>query len=118
MKSDDLDDPHGEFADLARKLWELERDHDEEDLYPNMFMQEFTDFPTWDEFKRRLAATPRRERDAFVTQTTRFGCYEEMEGMALERLVVDKLAREDLEARQAREVSGDGDDGRMRALAC
>lgn len=93
MQRDDLDDPDEEFADLARKLWELERDHEEEELYPNMFMQEFTDFSTWDEFKLRLAATPRFERDAFVTRTTRFGCYEEMEGMALERLVVHKLAR-------------------------
>lgn len=94
MKRDDLDDPNDEFIDLARKLRELERDHDEEELYPSLFMHEFTDFSSWDEFKRRLAATPRGERDSFVMQTTRFGCYEEMEGMALERLVVRTLARE------------------------
>lgn len=110
MKRDDLDDLNGEFADLARKLWELERDHEEEELYPSMFMLEFTDFSTWDEFKLRLAATPRFERDAFVTQTTRFGCYEEMEGMALERLVVHKLDLRDRRDRRDRR------DGRSEAL--
>lgn len=88
--SEGIDD---EMLEIALKLGELERDHDEEELFPDAFMREFTEFSTWDAFKRRLAATPRGERPGFVAQTTRFSCYEEMEGMALERLIARKFAR-------------------------
>lgn len=86
MTTDDLDDTDPELAELARKLRELDRDQEDEPLFSDAFMQEFTDFKTWDEFKLRLAATPRPERDPFVTRTTRFTSYEHMERAALERL--------------------------------
>ena len=85
-----------ESLEIALKLTELERDHDEDELFPDAFMQEFTAFETWDVFKRLLAATPRGERVDFVARTTRFSCFEEMEGMALERLVARKVARDSL----------------------
>lgn len=87
------DSLHAEAIEIALKLDELERAHDDEELFPDGFMREFTEFPTWDAFKRLLAATPRGERAGFVARTTRFSCYEEMEGMALERLIARKFAR-------------------------
>lgn len=85
------DDIHEDMREIALKLDELEREHEEDELFPDAFMQEFTQFSTWDAFKRRLAATPRRDRLEFVSRTTRFSCYEEMEGMALELLVARKF---------------------------
>ena len=84
-------------AELALKLRELEREDEEEEghLFPQSFMREFTDFKTWDEFKVRLAATPRAERKSFVTSTTRFASYEDMERTALERSSTVKRARRD-----------------------
>ena len=82
---------HEEMLEIAQKLDELEREHEDAELFPDAFMQEFTDFDTWDAFKCRLAATPRRHRHDFVARTTRFSCYEEMEGMALELLVARKF---------------------------
>lgn len=79
--------------EIALTLMELEREHDEDELFPDAFMQEFTEFQTWDTFKRLLAATPRDQRTDFVTRTTCFSCFEEMEGMALEQLVARKIAR-------------------------
>jgi hypothetical protein len=98
MTRDDHDDIDPELVELALKLRALERDDPEEDnLFPDSFMQEFTDFQTWDEFRVHLAATPRPEREAFVTRTTRFASYEVMERKALEQL----RAKSD-EARQGR----------------
>lgn len=82
---------HEEMLEIAQKLDELEREHETDELFPDSFMQEFTDFSTWDAFKRRFDATPRRLRVEFVDRTTRFSCYEEMEGMALELLVARKF---------------------------
>lgn len=82
---------HEEMLEIAQKLDELEREHEDAELFPDAFMQEFTDFDSWEEFKRRLAATPRRLRQEFVAGATRFSCYEEMEGMALELLVARKF---------------------------
>ena len=86
MTPDDLDDTDPELAKLALELRELDRDQEDDSLFSDSFMQEFTDFETWDEFKLRLAATPRPERDSFVTRTTRFKSYGDMERAALERL--------------------------------
>jgi hypothetical protein len=60
MTRDDHKDCNPELAELALKLRELERDQEEEEgsLFPESFMQEFTDFKTWDEFKVRLVSTP------------------------------------------------------------
>ncbi len=82
------DDTDPELVGLALKLQKLERDDQEgeDNLFPESFMQEFTDYQTWDEFRIHLAATPRSEREAFVTRTTRFVSYEVMERTALERL--------------------------------
>ena len=85
MTHDDHDDTTT-TSELARRLLALDQDPEEDGLFPESFMQEFTDFKTWDEFKVRLAATPRPERVLFMTSTTRFGSYEEMERVALERL--------------------------------
>lgn len=54
-----------------------------DELFSDAFMRENTQFETWDQFKRRLAATPRDERDAFVLKTTRFSSFNEMERVAL-----------------------------------
>lgn len=87
MTRDDHDDNDPELARLALELRNLERDHDDDgSLFPGTFMRAFTDFATWDEFKVRLAATPRPERDAFMASTTRFASFAEMERAALERL--------------------------------
>lgn len=80
------DHTDAEFAALDRKLRELENEPDEDGLYPECFMREFTDFTSWDQFKVRLAATPRPEREVFMQGVTRFASYEEMERVALERL--------------------------------
>jgi hypothetical protein len=85
------DATHEEMLEIAQKLDELEKEHDEGELFPDSFMQEFTDFDTWDAFKRRLEATPKRLRDEFVARTTRFSCHLEMEAMALELLVARKF---------------------------
>jgi hypothetical protein len=88
MTRDDHEGTDPELAELALELRERERDQEEDDdsLFPESFMHEFTDFKTWDEFKVRLAATPRPERESFVSSTTRFASFEEMERAALERL--------------------------------
>ena len=97
MTRDDLEDTDPELAELARKLQELERDQgdDEEEnsLFAESFMQEFTDYKTWDEFKVHLAATPQPERKLFVMSTTRFASFEEMQRKALERLRSAKSQR-------------------------
>jgi hypothetical protein len=87
MPDADHDNTDRELAELALKLRALECDHEDEGLFPESFMQEFTDFRSWDEFKVRLAATPRADRESFMTSTTRFKSYEAMESAALERLM-------------------------------
>ena len=87
MTRDDHDHTDPELVELALKLRQLERGQEEEDdLFPESFMQEFTDFRTWDEFRVCLAATPRPEREVFVMRTTRFASYEDMERTAIESL--------------------------------
>lgn len=86
MTANDDDDAHPELVELALKLQELDSDQEDDHLFPKSFMQEFTDFQTWDEFRLRLAATLRPERKAFVMSTTRFASFEDMERAALERL--------------------------------
>ena len=86
MTRDDREDTDPELAELALKLRELEGDQEDDPLFPESFMREFTDFETWDDFKVRLAATSPAERDLFVTSTTRFASFEAMERTALERL--------------------------------
>jgi hypothetical protein len=75
MTRDDHEDTDPELAALALELRELDRDRDDDSLFSEAFMQEFTDFKTWDEFKVRLAATPRPERESFVSSTTRFASF-------------------------------------------
>jgi hypothetical protein len=84
-------DPDDDLTELGLKLQELEREHDEHELFPDAFMAEYTDFTTWDAFARRLAATPRSERAALLASCTRFSCYEQMEGTALESLIARKF---------------------------
>lgn len=62
-----------------------------DELFSDAFMREHTDFATWDDFKRLLAATPRAERDVFVRRTTHFSCFREMEALAL--AVVERSER-------------------------
>lgn len=80
-----------DHLDLLLKLQELEKDHDERELYPDSFMREYTDFATWDAFERRLAGTPGAAQAAFLADTTRFSCLEQMEGTALELLIARKF---------------------------
>lgn len=54
-----------------------------DELFSDTFMRKNTQFESWEQFKRKLAATPRHERDAFVMRTTRFACFSEMESAAL-----------------------------------
>ena len=86
MKRNDHDAPDQGRVELAGRLWELDGGHENGGLFPDAFVRAFTDFESWDEFKVRLAATPRTERDRFMATTTRFASYEEMERTALARL--------------------------------
>lgn len=64
---------------------------DGQELFCDRFMAEYTDFPTWDGFKRRLAATPREERDRFVAEHSVFDSWRAMEDAALGQLVFRRL---------------------------
>ena len=75
-----------------------------EELFSDDFMREHTDFTTWDDFKRLLAATPRSERDEFVKRTTHFSCFREMEALAL--AVVERGERAPERARRGDLAAG------------
>lgn len=102
LKIDGLDDAQRALSDLERRAREMkEREVSFTDLFPDSFIQRYTDFETMGDlveasgFKvestEDFGAIPDDQWDAFIRKSTRFPSWKEMMKVATKEYVVREL---------------------------